>query len=181
MSEDVTQADIECFKELFSMSDGFMDIEGDDAETFQILARHRLAAAKAMREALEDAKQSLEVAIYGLPDMLERNALIDEEGMVPALQAAVDRMNAALNEEAQAAFIVGLRARATRYELTGPASHYRYGPWHIAPADWIRPHPSVDWDWWHDNAEDQGPGGSAASLSACIADIHEWEDDHAPD
>lgn len=61
------------------------------------------------------------------------------------------------------------------------ASSFRYGPWHIARADWIRPHPSVDWDWWHEDYD--GPGdnrcGSAGTRDACIAEIHEWEDEHA--
>ena len=54
-----------------------------------------------LREALEDAKQSLSVAIYGLPEMLESNALSDEEGMVPSLEAAVSRMDEALGKAQQ--------------------------------------------------------------------------------
>lgn len=54
-----------------------------------------------------------------------------------------------------------------------------YGPWRIAAADWVRPHPSVDWDWWHEDYD--GPGdnrcGSAGSLPDCVQAIHEWEDD----
>ena len=64
-----------------------------------------------------------------------------------------------------------------RHNLWAFENGWRYGPWHIHPADWIRPHPSVDWDWWHDSAEDQGPGGSAANRDAFIAAIHEWEDE----
>lgn len=47
-------------------------------------------------EALADARQSLAVAIHGLPEMLERNALTDEEDMVGSLQAAIERIDAAL-------------------------------------------------------------------------------------
>jgi hypothetical protein len=62
------------------------------------------------------------------------------------------------------------------------ASRFRYGPWRIERADWNRPHASVDWDWWHedyDGADDANDHrcGSAASLEACIDEIHEWEDD----
>lgn len=60
--------------------------------------REALEMAARMRGALEDAKQSLALAIYGLPEMLENNALSDEEGMVPALQAAIERMEAAIKE-----------------------------------------------------------------------------------
>lgn len=57
------------------------------------------ARVKVLEGALEDGKQSLAVAIYGLPDMLERNALTDDEGMVGQLQAAVERMDEALKQE----------------------------------------------------------------------------------
>lgn len=69
-----------------------------------------------------------------------------------------------------------------RYELVKEPSGYRYGDWHIRPADWIRPHPSFDWDWVHDDydgAEDSNDHryGSAADAFNCILAIHEWEDD----
>lgn len=69
-----------------------------------------------------------------------------------------------------------------RYDFTKGESVNRYGPWRIAPADWLRPSPAFDWDWWHedfDGAEDAGDHrcGSAASLPDCIEAIHEWEDD----
>lgn len=63
--------------------------------------REALERAARMRGALEDAKQSLALAIYGLPEMLENNALSDEEGMVPALQAAVERMESVLKGDGQ--------------------------------------------------------------------------------
>lgn len=71
-----------------------------------------------------------------------------------------------------------------RHNLWRLDNGWRYGPWHIMPANWTRPHPSVDWDWWHDDydgAPDSGDNrcGSAADRDACIAEIHEWEDDHA--
>ena len=69
-----------------------------------------------------------------------------------------------------------------RHNLWRVGHGWQYGQWHIQPADWIRPHPSVDWDWWHDDydgAEDANDHrcGSAADRDACIAAIHEWEDD----
>ncbi len=73
-------------------------------------------------------------------------------------------------------------AETLRYELALRQKNpgYKYGPWHVTPAHWNRPHPSVDWDWWHEDYD--GPGdprhGSAASRDDCIAAIHEWEDEH---
>ena len=69
-----------------------------------------------------------------------------------------------------------------RHNLWRAGHGWQYGPWHIQPADWTRPHPSVDWDWWPDDyagAEDANDHrrGSAADRDACIAAIHEWEDD----
>ena len=43
---EVTQADIEAFKEIFDVTENFMDPEGDDLRVLQILARHRIAALR---------------------------------------------------------------------------------------------------------------------------------------
>ena len=69
-----------------------------------------------------------------------------------------------------------------RYTLHEVKGGWLYGDWHIAPADWIRPHPSVDWDWWHDDFDGAPDAndyrcGSAASRDACIEAIHAWEDE----
>lgn len=67
-----------------------------------------------------------------------------------------------------------------RHNLWRSDNGWRYGPWNIMPASWTRPHPSVDWDWWHEDHDgvDDNRHGSAADRDACIAEIHEWEDDH---
>ncbi len=72
-------------------------------------------------------------------------------------------------------------AETLRYPLLPPSIFiWQYGPWRIGPANWTRPHPDYDWDWWHEDYD--GPGdtrhGSAASRDDCIAAIHEWEDEH---
>lgn len=82
----------------------------DDDEVVQAFAAHRIEAeresantlARLQRErdqaveALRFGERSLAVAIYGLPEMLEANALMDEEQMIPALQTAVENMRATL-------------------------------------------------------------------------------------
>lgn len=76
------------------------------------------------------------------------------------------------------------QTRALRYRIhtRSRGDFHCYGPWRMAPANWTRPHPGFDWDWWHkdyDGAPDANDhrAGSAANLSACIDAIHEWEDD----
>ena len=69
-----------------------------------------------------------------------------------------------------------------RYELTKEGSRYSYGDWRIEPANWVRPSPEADWDWWHDDfdgAPDSNDHrhGFARNLEACISEIHAWEDE----
>lgn len=71
-----------------------------------------------------------------------------------------------------------------RHELTRSGNEYRYGPWHIADAGWLRPSPRVDVDWWHDDFDGAPDAvdnrcGSAETLQACILEIHDCEDDLA--
>lgn len=64
-----------------------------------------------------------------------------------------------------------------RHSLWKADNGWRYGPWRIAPADWIRPSAALDWDWWHkDLDEDDTRYGYAETRDACIEAIHEWED-----
>ncbi len=70
-------------------------------------------------------------------------------------------------------------AETLRHNLWAIGLGWQYGPWRIEPANWTRPHPSVDWDWWHEDIDEGDTRhGSAASRDDCIAAIHEWEDEH---
>ncbi len=53
---------------------------------------------------------------------------------------------------------------------------YIYGVWRIAPVNFYSEDPPDHWNWWHRHGEYRG--GSATTLSDCIAEIHEWEDEH---
>ena len=72
----------------------------EDARSYIATLTARLARVEGERdqavEALQYGERSLAVAIYGLPAMLEANALTDEEQMIPALQTAVEQMRATL-------------------------------------------------------------------------------------
>lgn len=69
-----------------------------------------------------------------------------------------------------------------RYDLLRSSTGWRYGLWNIEAANWTRPHPSVDWDWWHDDFDGAPDAndhrcGSAKDRDACIEAIHAWEDE----
>jgi hypothetical protein len=70
-----------------------------------------------------------------------------------------------------------------RYPLTGNGlAQWTYGPWRISYEPKPIPTTACDYDWWHDDfdgAPDAGDSrcGTAGSPEACIAAIHEWEDD----
>lgn len=49
----ITQADIECWKAIFSLTDEQVDVEGDDKRGLELLAAHREAAFEAGREHAE--------------------------------------------------------------------------------------------------------------------------------
>lgn len=69
----VEQADIDCFKAIFDMEEAFMDIEGDDARTLQILARHRLTAQSPTEDEVEWArKEGFEAGVDACKDKLKR-------------------------------------------------------------------------------------------------------------
>lgn len=101
---------VECINALLDLDDDKALVphglgKGSHAYRMLTAAYHRLTSATSKVERLEralaDGKQSLEVAIYGLPEMLERNALSDDENMVGQLQCAVERMSAALKGDEQ--------------------------------------------------------------------------------
>lgn len=62
-----------------------------------IIQRREREAGEKMREASNALADAAAAAIYGLPEMLEANALSDEEGMVRQLEMALASYRRALS------------------------------------------------------------------------------------